>query len=212
MKFVDFLNESYYHEEIKTYFEKLFKVTMVSESNRTEYDEYVFKSEESFEKLKVRLKNKIDKTHDYLNRQKNPGYNLILERDGDFYKLSIYYMVDLFRKKKIYHGTSSHLVKDIMEKGILPYSALKSDIKKDADTSDTLIYRLYNGSFFFGAKSLAMKYAKAKYGADAYALEIDNSDGKYNKHSYYEPNSKEKFGYSHSFFITVKIDPADISL
>lgn len=211
MKFLEFLNESYYHSFLIEYFEKILKVKIVPDSNREAYDIFHFESDKDLNHFSKIISDKLDQIYKRLNRQKNPAYTINLKKiDSNKYELNVHFMVNMFRKKVIYHGTHVDKVASIMKNGITPKD--EPVHKPYINNKDEIGFLLYNGSFFFGAKSLAKKFAQAKYGSEWAVVMIDNSESKYNEFSYYEDDSKEKYGYSHSFFINKTINPKDIYL
>ena len=210
MKFSTFLEESYYHESLKTYFEKLLKVSIKSESNRDAYDEFTFESGDTLSHFSDLIKKNKEQIYKRLNRQKNPIYDIVISHQDDAgFTLTVNFMVNKFRKKVIYHATHVAHVADIMKNGLYVNDVPTKTVYNESDNK--ISFLLYKGAFFFGAKSLAKKFAQAKYGNNGVVLMIDNSDSIYNEFSYYEDNSKEKYGYSHSFFINSIINPKNIS-
>lgn len=209
MSFLDFLNESYFHSFLSEYFEKLLKVKIVSDSNREGYDVFHFESENSLSHFSEIISSNLTQIYKRLNRQKNPAYTILLSKKENQYELRINFLVNKMRKKMIYHGTHSDNVASILKSGLkVANGPVKDPFIEDGNEVG---YSLYNGSFFFGARSLAKKFAQIKYGSAAAVLEIDNSENQYGEFSYYEDGSKEKYGYSHSFFINTTIDPKDIN-
>lgn len=209
MNFIKYLNESYYNKELKSFFETLFKCEMDIELNRTEEDIFVIKNK-TFKEVNEKINMSMKKISNHVNRMKHPVYSISLYHTNDKIELSIKYITEKFRKKYIFHATSKANIESILKNGILKQDARKKEYIHEYD--DATIYVLYRGSFFFGARSLALKYGTSIYGNDCVVLKIDNSTGKYNESSFYEPESKEKYGYSHSFFIIDNIDPNDITI
>lgn len=209
MKFSEYLNESYYNKELKSFFENILKCEMEIELNRTEEDIFIIKNKD-IEELKEKINIHMKRISNHTNRMKNPVYSISLIKNNGIVELSIKYITEKFRKKYIFHATDVSNLESILKNGILKQDARSKNYINVYD--DAIVYILYRGSFFFGAKSLAMKYGNSIYGNKCVVLKIDNSTGKYNDVSYYEPESKEKYGYSHSFFIIDKIDPKDITL
>lgn len=203
------LFESYYHNSVKAIFEKITKITIESDLNRTEEDRFIAKiGRNEAEKL---IEKGIKQLSNHLNRLKDPVYTIeVHDIDESSCYISIRYITDKFRKKYIFHATKSSNVKSILENGLLKQDARNKNYINSYD--DATIFTIYRGLFFFGAKSLAKKYGELNYGNDYIILKIDNSSGKYNDASYYEPESKEKYGYSHSFFIIDHISKEDISI
>lgn len=208
MNFLDYLNESYYNKELKSFFEKILNCELDIELNRSEEDIFIVKNK-TVNELKEKIDIHMKKISNHVNRMKNPVYSISLIKN-DNVELSIKYITEKFRKKYIFHATHSSNVASILKDGILKQDARRKDYIKTYD--DAIVYILYRGSFFFGARSLALKYGTSIYGNECVVLKIDNSTGKYNDSSFYEPESKEKYGYSHSFFIINNIDPEDIHI